>query len=183
MLATRPRSESGVNLPLRGARSKRTYNDPPSFGHKVCGWAALICSPHLVHSRYAILAIGLIVAALQTALAQILWLQQRCSCYSGIVTQVGLTLHVASFTNRCAPNRFSANLVVAATMLLLQRVRRASPGSRYFFFAAGSGFCSDLGSDRFLGDAFCKAAIIRCPPAGVPTMCCKTISRAVILRP
>jgi hypothetical protein len=87
-----------VNLPLSGAISKRTYNDPPSLGHKVCGWAALMRSPHLEHSRYAILAIRLIVATLQPLLAQTLWLQQRCSCYSGFGTQVGLTLYVPTFS-------------------------------------------------------------------------------------
>ena len=43
--------------------------------------------------------------------------------------------------------------------------------------------CSDLGSDVFLGDAFCKVLTIRRPAEVVPTLCPITTSRAETLCP
>ena len=51
----------------------------------------------------------------------------------------------------------------------LDAINRPVDCGYYFFFGAGT-FCSDLGSDQFFGEAFCRAETISWPAAGVETL-------------
>src|SRR4051794_26563518 len=54
---------------------------------------------------------------------------------------------------------------------------------RGYFFPSAPASCNDLGSERFLGEAFCSALTISWPDFGVAALCPITTSRAEILRP
>src|SRR5580765_1968051 len=64
--------------------------------------------------------------------------------------------------------------------------RRAGPRDRghdgYFFPSAPASW-SDLGSERFFGEAFCKALTMSCPALVVPTLWPITTSRAETFLP